>query len=129
GSDENLTVDHKKELSLGGKNIMSNLQTLCKDCHEDKHYNKFLDRGFDADDDYGENHEPTKKITAINRAIDRGESITIDYVDKYGNRIHRSVYPRKIYKGFDKDGVIVHRKAVYVEAYCKLREDKRSFRI
>ncbi len=41
GSPENLETDHIIELSKGGSNDFSNLQTLCHDCHEKKSKRKF----------------------------------------------------------------------------------------
>jgi 5-methylcytosine-specific restriction endonuclease McrA len=33
GATENLTIDHKHPVSLGGTDDLSNLQTLCYDCN------------------------------------------------------------------------------------------------
>ena len=36
GSEENLTIDHVRPLSRGGKNVKSNMQTLCFGCNQEK---------------------------------------------------------------------------------------------
>ena len=42
GENRKLTADHIKELSEGGKTVLSNLQWLCEGCHDAKteEYNK-----------------------------------------------------------------------------------------
>lgn len=119
GAKTNPTVDHIKELSFGGSNTLNNLRTLCKDCHEQRHGSKFLERGFDADDDYGENYKVSPKMQALNRAMESGNGIGIKYVDRDGLYSERVIHPNKIYKT----------KYVYVEAFCELDKDDRVFRL
>jgi 5-methylcytosine-specific restriction endonuclease McrA len=119
GSKTNLTVDHIKELSLGGTNAMINLRTLCKDCHEQRHNRKFLEYDFDADDNYGENYKISPKVEALNKAMKTGKGIGIKYVDGQGLYSERVIYPIKLYR----------RKYVYVDAYCELDKDDRVFRL
>lgn len=44
GTTDNLNVHHIIPIARGGKNIMSNLEVVCKDCHYKIHliWNKFL---------------------------------------------------------------------------------------
>lgn len=128
-SKENLTVDHIQPLSLGGKNELKNLQTLCGDCHEDKHYRKFLDKKFDATDDYGANHKPTNKILAIIKAIDNKAKVRIDYIDRKGIKSTRLILPSRLYKGYYYQGKSVCINCVYVDAYCYKDNDNRTFRL
>ncbi len=129
GSHTNLTVDHKLALRLGGTNAMSNLQTLCKDCHEDKHYRNFLDRKFDAMDDYGENYEPTIKIKTLSTALKNKTGVQISYTDRDGLHSYRVIHPKDIYKGYRYMGRIVNKKKVYVNAFCELDHADRTFRV
>ncbi|USN96038.1 MAG: WYL domain-containing protein [Candidatus Nomurabacteria bacterium] len=120
GSRSNLTVDHKVPLSLGGTNIMSNLATLCKDCHEHKDQRKIFDKAFDAKDDYGKDHRLTRKVEVLSRAINSGSRVTIVYTDYKGNKTSRIISPRRLAK--DKG-------RIYCIAYCHLRNDRRTFRL
>ena len=36
GTQDDLTIDHKRAVARGGTNAMSNLQTLCEPCNRDK---------------------------------------------------------------------------------------------
>ena len=119
GSKSNLTVDHIKELSFGGTNAMSNLRTLCKECHEQRHNRKFLEHDFDANDDYGENYKISPKVTALNKAMETGKGVGIKYVDGQGLCSERVIYPIKLYR----------RRYVYVDAYCELDKADRVFRL
>lgn len=119
GSVSDLTVDHIKELSLGGSNNLENLRTLCAECHQDKHRRRFLERGFDANDDYGENYQASPKIIALNKAMRTGESLGIKYVDAQGLYSERVILPKEIYKS----------KHVPVDAYCELDKTVRVFRV
>lgn len=119
GSNINLTVDHIQELSLGGSNELDNLRTLCAECHQDRHRKKFLERGFDADDNYGENYQASPKVIALNKAMKSGEGLGIKYVDAQGLYSERVIYPKDIYKN----------KHVYVDAYCELDSAIRVFRV
>ena len=129
GSTSNLTIDHKIPLSLGGTNALSNLQTLCRDCHEDKHYCNFLDKKFDANDDYGVNYRPSNKIQTIIRAVNNKSKVKINYVDREGVKSLRVISPKKIYKGYRYQGNTVCVNCVYVDAYCEKDQDNRTFRL
>lgn len=130
GSSHNLTVDHIKELSLGGSNSLSNLRTLCADCHEERHHRKFLrGRRFDADNNYGENHRVSSKIKAINEALKSGEGIGIKYIDRQGLYSERVIYPKLLGRGFEHKGTVYRPKDAYVRAYCELDKDERIFKV
>lgn len=129
GSTLNLTIDHKLPLSLGGTNALSNLQTLCRDCHEDKHYCKFLDKKFDANNDYGVNYRPSAKIQTIIRAVNNKSKVKINYVDRDGVKSLRIISPKKIYKGYRYQGKTVCVNCVYVDAYCEKDCENRTFRL
>ena len=120
GANQNLTVDHVKELSIGGKNELANLRTLCKDCHEEKHLQHFLERGFDADDSYGEDYRLSKKIHAVDSVLKGRGSLPIKYKDKYDVRSYRIIHPKEVYK-------LGHR--IYIRAYCELDKADRTFRV
>jgi len=124
GDSHNLSVDHIKERELGGTNDLNNLRTLCRDCHEGRHFNKFFDKPFDADDHYGEEYEPTEKVALINEAIENQTCLSIKYIDSYHVRSYRTIHPQKIYKGGRfKPGVI------YFEAFDDLDHANRTFRL
>jgi len=129
GARTNLTVDHKLPLGLGGTNAISNLQTLCKDCHEDKHYRNFLDRKFDAIDDYGKNYEPTVKIKKLSKALKSRTGVRISYTDRDGVHTNRTIHPKDLYKGYRYMGKIVNKNKVYVNAFCELDNADRTFRV
>lgn len=129
GSTSNLTIDHRMPLSLGGTNDLSNLQTLCRDCHEDKHYCNFLDKKFDANDDYGANYRLSNKIQTIIGAVNNKSKVKINYVDREGIKSLRIISPKKIYKGYRYQGKIVCINCVYVDAYCEKDRDDRTFRL
>jgi 5-methylcytosine-specific restriction endonuclease McrA len=121
----NLTVDHIKELSIGGNNELSNLRTLCKDCHEERHLRRFLEKGFDANDNYGYDYKLSKKIAALDDALRNNKSLSISYTDRYKVRSYRIIHPKKMYKGYRG----YNKNQVYVDAYCELDQDGRTFRV
>ena len=116
----NLTVDHKVPLSMGGDNALSNLITLCRDCHENKDHIAIFSRDFDADDNYGQNPKISKKITLINNCIRSNGRISIRYKDAVGNITNRSISPKRLVR--DKG-------RIYLVADCHLRGSERMFRV
>lgn len=129
GSNENLTVDHIQPLSLGGTNAMDNLQTLCADCHEDKHYTKFLDETFTGDNSYGESYRLSNKMRAVTDAIKSKKPIEITYTDRKQVTTTRTIWPSRIYKGYRYMGKTVCANCVYIDAYCELDKADRTFRL
>jgi hypothetical protein len=119
GSISRLTVDHIRELSLGGTNEMSNLRTLCAGCHEDRHERKFMDREFAANPHYGEDYQTSPKVTALNAAMIGDAGVGIKYVDREGLYSERVIHPLRIWKS----------KFVYVSAYDDLDRAERDFRV
>lgn len=128
-SNENLTVDHIQPLSLGGENKMSNLQTLCSDCHEDKHYVKFFDRAFTSNSNYGKNYQLTGKVKIIADAVRCNGRVSITYTDRLSKTTSRTIQPKRIYKGYRHMDKTVCTNCIYVDAYCELDRDKRTFRL
>lgn len=122
GATIRLTVDHIQELSLGGTNAMSNLRTLCADCHEDRHGRAFMDREFEVDRRYGEKYQTNPKIAALLQAKSDGRGVGIRYVDREKNYSERVIHPSRIWSD-PKTHV------QYVEAFDELDRDSRVFRI
>ncbi len=119
-TNKQLTVDHIKPKSLGGENVLGNLQTLCSDCHEKKHNRKIFDKEFDADPEYGKDVKLTGKVTTIVEAINDKDFLEISYVDREGNSTKRIVEPIDLVENHGRN---------YLFAFCKLRNDNRHFRI
>ena len=115
-----LTVDHIKPKSLGGDNGLDNLQTLCRDCHEEKHNRKIFDREFDADPEYGKGVRLSETVSIIIQAIHNKGLLEVSYTDKDGNFTNRIVEPIDL---------IEDHGCSYLFAFCKLRNDNRHFRL
>ena len=129
GSGQNLTVDHIKQLSIGGDNSLSNLQTLCADCHEEKDHIKIFDIMFDGRPTYGFDTRVSEKIKRINDSIKSHGFLEVIYKSRDGEVTTRRIRPIKIYKGTYFNEELVGRRCVYVQAFCELRGDNRTFRV
>lgn len=120
-SDNSLHIHHIKHVSLGGTNESKNLIILCEACHEREHgksfhYNTFLDGN------YGESKKViSNKVKLINKAIKLNNCITIIYKKEDGTTTERKIKPVEVYRKFFG--------RIYLEAFCYLRNDKRTFRI
>lgn len=117
-----LTVHHTIELSLGGTNEISNLMTLCRKHHEEIHGKKIYNTGKDFKnlDNYGKDYVLTPKIIAIRDAIEKHEDLAIDYNDIRHTHTNRRITPLRLY---------IKNNKKYLEAYCHLRNAKRTFRV
>lgn len=120
GLTSNLSVDHRVPLSLGGANSLSNLTTLCRDCHEHKDQRKIFDSTFDAKDNYGQDHKLTRKVKILSDAINSGGRVAISYTDYGGKKTTRTISPKRLVK---------NRGRIYCIAFCYLRDDGRTFRL
>lgn len=118
-----LTVHHKIPLSLGGRNELKNLTTLCIKCHEKIHNTKFFDN-FENDDldNYGKNIKLKKNVKYMANIIHSNQNIEITYSDRENNKTHRVITPQNMMYDFDKP-------IIYVRAYCHLRKADRTFRL
>ena len=118
----NLQVHHIIPLSLGGRNVMENLTTLCKECHQRKHPQTLSDK-FEIDNlsSYGFNYKVKgSKISIINSSLRDKKDLVIDYLDKSNRITHRRITPKEI----------IHQEGrYYLVSHCHLRNDGRTFRI
>ena len=122
-SEENwLTVHHIVPLRIGGTNELSNLKTLCWKHHEKIHGRKIYNTGRDFGDinNYGKDYVVKPKIATIRKALDLHEDILIDYNDIKHIHTNRLITPLRLYFKNNKE---------YLEAYCYLRNAKRTFRV
>lgn len=122
GFNRNLTVNHKIPLKFGGTNDITNLETLCKKCHEDLHNRSIFDpkSNFKDIDNYGSDPHLTKKVKIIVDAINNSDYMTIDYVDKKGSVTHRKITPKNLFEEHNR---------IYLRSFCYLRNEERTFRI
>jgi hypothetical protein len=117
---KNLTVHHITPKNIGGEDDAENLVTLCLWCHEKKHGRKIFDEDEEFKTKKAPNSGGSEKLRKINSALRSGGSIDIKYLDQAGNTTHREVKPIRI---FEEYGLL------YLRAYCKLRNEERTFRI
>lgn len=120
GRGNRLTVDHIKPKSLGGKNDLDNLQTLCSYCHEEKHSRKIFDQEFDADPEYGKDVKLSSKVSTITEAMHNKDLLKISYTDKDDKSTNRIIEPIDLVETHGRN---------YLFAFCRLRNDNRHFRI
>lgn len=112
GGEYNLTVNHIKELSLGGVNDLDNLETLCKDCHEKHHGRRIFDDDYKAKRDYGKKHRFWQAKPILKEAIENESAIELLYRKKDSAKAEiKVVTPKKFYLEGDK-------KIPGIRAYC-----------
>ena len=108
-----MDVHHIKPITAGGTNEFSNLQAVCRDCHEGKHPGHDLSRDFD--------NTPQQIKDAVYTALSQKRELYIVYEDKNHNITERRVRPKRIIDRYGKKILI---------AYCYMRnEDNREFRL
>lgn len=105
--EDELHVHHKHPLGEGGNNSLSNLQCLCKECHEEKHGRKT--EGIWV-----------KRKDAIQKAIADKEDVEFDYTSQEGEKTHRKITPQR----FENRHGWLH-----VKGFCHLRNAERTFNI
>ena len=115
-------VHHKIPLAMGGLNEISNLVYLCRKCHLKRHSVQSFP---------GTNKNPkSPKIYSemsirekINLSLSMKRRLNIVYIDDSGNETQRWI---SIERRFNiNDGPSWY----YVEAFCHLRKEKRTFKV
>jgi hypothetical protein len=118
-----LHLHHLRPLSLGGLNEIENLITLCRSCHQKRHSHSFTDENSEY-----RSSSVNKKLTILGKiklAKSTDKRLWIRYIDETGAQTERWL---KVYQ-------ILHEKSAsktsrkWVEGYCELRAEDRSFRI
>ena len=75
---------------------------------------------------YASNIPPSAKF--LEKCIDTGDSISFTYVDADGVITDRTVTPERIFWGYsNREGGGKKIRTCWVEAYCHLRNDRRTF--
>lgn len=134
----NLHVHHIIPLGKGGSNTKNNLMVLCRECHEEIHKTQF------GDDYYKKPSTHTiDKIKIINEAISTNRLLEIKYIDFYHVKTNRRIKPLRIFKGvFNYIGEGINESSeklfefsqtsrghTYLEAFCYLDNDERTFKV
>lgn len=113
-----LNVHHIVSPLVGGTNSLDNLQVLCHDCHG-KIHGRELSTKFSVPSNYGV-HSVSNTIRLLNKAINEGNSVVIEYINPENIKTCRIISPHSMY---------VRDSHKYVVGFCHLRNDKRTFRI
>ena len=72
--------------------------------------------------------KPISDIGKIKQSIDAGEAISFDYIDSDGVITKRSISPHKSYWGNShRNDPIKTIRTYYIEGYCHLRNQNRTF--
>lgn len=107
--------------SLGEKHLSSAVDKL-KSMHRPRQNNGELKAGnflIDFSSWYGQN-DTKAVISVLEEAIERNVTVNIEYVDKNGNKTEREIEPHVI---------ILKQGLWYVYAYCKVRNEFRTFKL
>ena len=119
GSYVNLHVHHIKPKSIGGTDDISNLQVLCKRCHENTHGFKIEDEKIESGYNRSNPIKQNKKSIIID-AINKKSKIAFTYKKYNGDISKRSVKPINLY---------IEKNRQYLLAYDFSRNANRVFRI
>lgn len=120
GRQTDLHVHHKKPLSEGGSNKVSNLELLCEECHLNEHGGR---------DSFGEfTHNETafsKRVANIRYAIENGKRIRFGYRKPTDEGFKkRTVHPALL---IDVPHHHDSESTLCVRGYCELRRAERTF--
>ena len=122
-----LHIHHVKYIKNGGMHKIDNLIPLCENHHQRKHNHKFSE--------IYENDKKSfysRRLNEINKAIESGKEIKFrHYKFKEKKWLNRHVRPNKVTKEVYINGELFDNSSenLYVQGYCYLRDDQRTFRI
>lgn len=114
-SSNQLDVHHILPKHMWWKDELQNLTVLCRKCHSEEH-----NFNIDERERTWKRKEMSWKLKLVHEAMNEWKVLWIRYRDIDGEITTRNIKPIRL--GFK------HWRQ-YVEAYCHLRSDKRSFRI
>lgn len=109
-----LHVHHVVPISKGGSHKPSNLAVLCERCHSKRHSGRKFTYSEKAINAF------SKKVNAINSAIEHGALLEFKYRIQTGNKDHHIVTPTR----FSRDG-----ESMCLVGYCHLSGQDRTFRL
>lgn len=109
-----LHVHHSVPISKGGSHKPSNLIVLCERCHSKRHSGRIFTYTGKTTNAF------SKKINAINSAIEHGALLDFRYRIQTGNKDHHIVKPTKLCR----DG-----ESICLFGFCYLSGQERTFRL
>ncbi|MBU4455839.1 WYL domain-containing protein [Patescibacteria group bacterium] len=109
-----LHVHHVVPISKGGSHKPSNLIVLCEHCHSKRHSGRIFTYSGKTTNAF------SKKIDAINSAIEHGALLDFRYRIQTGNKDHHIVKPTKLCR----DG-----ESICLVGFCYLSGQERTFRL
>jgi len=115
GSLDKLHMHHILEVQYGGKDDIDNLILLCEKCHQKRH-----GREFSYARDGERRSSNNEKLQSLRYVINNRKTISIVYEKQDGSITVREIAPNNIYEEDNR---------LYVQAYCYLRNERRTFRV
>jgi 5-methylcytosine-specific restriction endonuclease McrA len=116
-------VHHRYPLAKGGLNEINNLIYLCYSCHQRRHVHSIGGNGSGTKAGIKKKYSNLTIKEKLELALSMNQKNGIKYIDNKHNLTERWIKIDKIYS--EKNEY----KKIWIEAYCFLRDDTRSFRL
>lgn len=115
----NLQAHHILALSKGGSHLRSNIEVLCRSCHEGSHGGTFYPGGKNGSK--FENH-----LRVIGDAIENRRKLEMSYKDANGKKTKRIIIPKRL---IELETTHMGQDSLCIDAYCELRKEDRNFAV